>query len=159
MVIEDFDYTWARFVAFDIEETVSNDAPALSEIEVVDSRFGDLDIPATMEFADDPFRYVFSKDELGYLFTNAGDYINLGAFVYTNDGESSDLVPVKKFFVNNHYQFILKTGGTNIEDIQIVVRGMGPFVFSSDPMPPVFIKVLNISELKNMNLIKSFSEN
>lgn len=155
-IVEDrFDPTEARFIKMDITATLSNDAPAISEFEVVNTSFSEVDIHQSLEYIGNPFSHIGNSNEAELVFSKAAPLLNLKSEIETNKGKVVTEVPIGQFGSDGIYQFIFNGGGTNIRNIIISTLDM-----------PVRLEVesaelsnLNLREIEEKGLIKKFVSN
>lgn len=155
VVVEDFAGTDAQFVRMDIGSTLSNDAPALSEIEVVDAVFHDVDIQSASVFAKSFFSYIESREELDLIFSKVSPLLNIEVNLETDKLMSQSELPVGSFEKINTYEFILPAGGTAIKNISIKVTD-APVKLE---VQSAILQNLSLQEIEERGLIKKFVEN
>lgn len=155
VVEEKFEKTKARYVRMDIKATLSNDAPALKEIEVVDAALSDVDVQKALAFVNNPFDYVQNEEEMGLILSRVPTLLNIAVEWETDRSADSREVAVGSFSKLNTYEFILPPGGTKFKNIKVGV-----------PNAPVKLEVqsatlqnLSLKEIENKGLIKTFKEN
>ncbi len=154
-VIEVFKDIPARYVKLSIKETQSGDAPAISEIEVVESKHN-LDINKAFEFLHDPFAYIENTNEMRTVLSGIYPFLNIRVSWVTDKGSSFSLQPIKK--LNEYYYFneILTPGGTEFLDLNLKVAG-APLVITKQGS--ILLRNPSLVELDNLSLIKKLSEN
>ena len=93
----------ARYVAMDITGTVSNDAPAISEFEVVDEKYEKIDISEVQQFINDPFVNVLSDDEYDFLLKNVLRLLDVRLKVFTEKGILESETKIRSLWNKNIY--------------------------------------------------------
>lgn len=155
VVEEKFEGVIAQFVRMDFTATLSNDAPALSDIEVVGAASSDLDAQKSLAFAKTPFDYIQDRQELEYIFSHVPALLNIVVEWETDRNEDIREAIVGSFSSLNTYEFILPPGGTRFKNIKISV-----------PNAPVGLEIqsatlqnLSLKEIEDRGLVKTFKEN
>lgn len=154
-VTEVFSDVPARYVRLNISETQSGDAPAISEIEVVQSQHN-LDINKAFGFLYDPFAYIENISEMNIVLSGIYPFLNVRANWKTDKGGGFRDQPVKS--INEFYYFneILIPGGTKFLDLNLKVVG-APLVITRQDN--ILLRNPGLVELSNLSLIKKLSEN
>lgn len=154
-VTEIFSDVSARYVKLSINETQSGDAPAISEIEVVESKHN-LDINEAFEFLYDPFAYIENTSEMNVVLFGIYPFLNVRASWKTDKGSGFRDQPVKS--INEFYYFneILIPGGTKFLDLKLNVVGAPLIITKQDS---ILLRNPGLVELSNLSLIKKLSEN
>src|SRR3989344_1690408 len=155
IVEENFDDTNARFVRMDITSTLSNDAPAISEAEVIDSLYDGIDINKAFAFAFNPFEYVENKEEMEFILSRSAPLIEIVADLETDKGGVTSKSSVKNLSTVNDYEFILSPGGTKIKSLNLSIKN-APVKLNIESAE---IRNLNLSDIEQRGLIKEFKEN
>lgn len=153
-VIEEFPAVAARYVRMDITKTLTNDSPAISEIEVIEADYDPLDLRIANAFLANPFSYVSSPAELNLYRFNFGRLSSIRVTLVTDKGQSVRIIPVEFFNRQVSYSVVIPAGGTEVRSITIEV---------DDPLVTVVygpqIENLSLGDMKSLNLIKTFSQN
>lgn len=149
-----------RFIKVIIKNTVNEDEPQISELEVVDSGFSDLDFTVANKIIENPFLFVASEEDK----TSLVDYLNISGITskvckYTNKRVNLDPIldcqSVKlKLGSNTFYSLIIPSDGTILKKLEI------------NPLPEVEVNVtdptlhfLTYKELLEKNYIFDYSQN
>ncbi len=155
IVIENFEPSDARFLSFDITATASDDSPAISEIEVVSSQFSQIDPIAALNWASNPFEFMESPSQLEIIFEMGGPFANIQVTLVTDEGRATYQEPIGNFGIYKNHSVILDPGGTKIKDILFSVPGSPTRL----DIKSATVRNLTLSEIKNMGIVKEFSEN
>lgn len=150
IVSERFETTPARFVRMDITGTLSNDAPALKEIEIVSNENKDVDIKEALGFVSDPISFATDKNEVDLMLSQIAPLINLEVGIKTDKGIFIKQLPVNSFDTLNTYEFILVAGGTVIEEINVWTNNLP----TSLDLTSASIRNLSLAEIQERKLIK-----
>ncbi|QQG43473.1 MAG: discoidin domain-containing protein [Candidatus Daviesbacteria bacterium] len=154
--VEDrFDSTPARFVRMDIAGTLSNDAPAISEFEVVDSSFSDVDINAALNFLENPFANIQNELEMNNLLSQISPLLRFNVSVITDKTTVTTKVPVNELSVFSPFSVILKPVGLKISNIT-VDGPVGPLKLEIDLAEA---RNISLEEAQKSGVIKEFKEN
>lgn len=154
-VTEVFNDVPARYVRLNISETQSGDAPAISEIEVIESKHN-LDINKAFEFLYDPFAYIENISEMNIVLSGIYPFLNVRTNWKTDKGSGFRDQSVKS--INEFYYFneILIPGGTKFLDLNLKVVGAPLVITKRDN---ILLRNPGLVELSNLSLIKKLSEN
>lgn len=155
IVEEKFEDTNARFVRMDITATLSNDAPALSEIEAVNFSYSDIDIKEAFRFMVNPFESVENSEEMEFILSKVAPLLEITVGFKTDKGVNTVNLPVGSFSSVNTYEFILSPGGTKVTGINIDVAN-APVKLE---IQSAIIKNLSLHEIKERGLVREFKEN
>ena len=155
VVVEDFDEVVGRYVRMDITATLSNDAPSLSEVEVVASDYDNIDPQKALSFIKSPFDFISTRDELNLLLSKIAPLLELKVSWSTNKGGGERTVLVGSFDNVNTYQLVLNPGGIVMKDLTISAVN-APVKLE---VQSVKLENLNLEEIKKWGLIKKFVEN
>jgi len=152
--IEEFTPTRARYIKMNIESTQTNDAPAMTEVEAVESKYDNLELWVVDEFLSSPFSYASSLNQayaFSQTFANVS-YINV--VLETDKGKTKTIIPVGQFNTQSLYKVYFPQSGTSFKSVVVEIANPLEINISS-----ASIKNLNIKDMENLNLIKSFSQN
>lgn len=154
-VIENFAETTARYVKLSIRETQSDDAPAISEIEVVESGYN-FDINKAFEFLHAPFSYIENAQEMNTVLSGIYPFLNIRVNWATDRGNVFYDQPIKS--INEFYNFngVFVPGGTKLLNLEINIKN-APLVITK--MNNFLLRNPSLSELEKLSLIKKLSEN
>ena len=140
---------------FDIDKTLSNDSPAITEIEAVESVYSGIERSKVDKFLVNPFTGTSSTKELDYLKSYLGSFIKIRLKTETDKGTSYTTIPVINFDRVNKYIFIIRPGGTGIRNVELDAPGLPLFLENVS----IVKKNLSFEEIQRMDLIKKFSKN
>lgn len=155
MVEENFKEIQAQFVRMDITGTFSNDAPALSEFEVIDSVFNSVNIAASFQFAKSPFNYVNNQKEIDLIFSNLAQLLNIQVKIETDKGVLIQEASIDSFNQINTYEFVLPASGTIIKKLEISVADAPVKI----DIQSALLQNLSFKQIQERGLIKKFVEN
>ena len=112
------------FIKLTIYKTVADGPPQISEIEILENNFVNLDFVLAEEIEKNPFKFLKSETDKQTL----SDYLyNNGLIgkicIHTNKHKSSEPVCKKYKFqlTNNEESFLIDQGGTMIEKIEFLL--------------------------------------
>lgn len=145
----------ARYLKIIISKTASNDSPMISEIEVIDSKFDNLDLGKAYQFFENPFSFVENKNQMQTLITNTSPLLKLQIKVLTSKGYISKMIPLERLNSINNYSVIFDPFGPKIKNIEISAPNL-PLVIAQQK---IMVKNLNLSETDSKNLIKNLKAN
>lgn len=154
-VVDIFDSTQARFVRFTIFETLTDDSPALSEIEIIASSFSDIEPQVATEFITSPLNFISNKEGLESVILELSSLLTIEVAWKTNKGENATQIPIGEFERIRDYQVILNPGGTVLKDISLTIPSIPAKIEVSDAT----LRNLSLKEIKEFGLIKRFVEN
>ncbi|MDO8658528.1 MAG: discoidin domain-containing protein [Candidatus Levybacteria bacterium] len=121
-IVDEFNPVSARFVKLEIDKTNDNMPPAISEIEVVESKFKDVNIEDAIRIKNNPFEYVQNEKEV----TDTYNYLAQNSYIYifskTNKDENIEnkyslKVPIIIDDNFHDYDIPLYARGTRIEEL------------------------------------------
>lgn len=158
-VVNKFVNSDCRFVRMDIKNTSGEDEPQLSELEVIESEYRNLDLDQAIKVLQDPFSYLKSDEDKNLLLDFlSGNGIDAKICILTNKKKSlndSNCQPLKVMpNKQGDYEVVLQPSGTMLQKIELktfpeikinVIRGI--------------ISTLSFEQLKDMNLIYDYSQN
>lgn len=151
--IDDFGPVNARFVQMNIKHTLSDDSPAISEAEVIGSRFDLNTIRNVRRMLSEPNSFMDACTFAKYL-PVLGKYLKVKADIKTDKGISQTTITLDNF-VNDQFNFIAVPGGTEFKTVE--------FDFGKLPVSyqvrSIDFRNLTFSEISKLNLIKTFSQN
>ena len=145
----------ARYVKMEITGTVSEDAPALSEFEVVESRFSGVDLAFARKIESRPFAEVDTGEEFDLVLERSVSFLKLEVEAVGNGGGVQGSVPVEEFNKLKKWEVILPPKGSVPFRLSIGV----PEAPVSLGIDKVVIRPLTFEELKNRGLVREFSLN
>jgi len=154
LTIERFPTVRAKYLKLRISKTLSNDSPAINEIEVVNVPVN-LDIAKAKHFLANPFSLVSSEKELSEILNHLGKYLKVDVLIQTNKGTKIIRVPLEEINTSTVYNLNFVYGGTEINKIEASMPG-DIITFS---IKNIKTKNLILEELIQNNLIKRFSTN
>ena len=156
LIIENFEPSYARFVNFDITEVLTEDSPAIREVEVVKSGFSDVDIGDAFAFRQKPLEGVQDLNGAKEIISFAAPFFKFNINWKTNKGEFSAQLPLKGGYNQFYtYSLILDPGGTKLYDINVNVLD-APLSVTIESLS---LKNLNLFNMQSFGLIKRFSQN
>lgn len=155
VVVDDFDEAVGRYVRMDITDTLSNDAPSISELEVITSDYDGIDPKKALSFIQTPFEFIGIPEELKLLLSKMAPLLELKINWETSKGGGEKALLVGSFDNLNTYQSVIDPGGTGLNDITISI-GNAPV---SLEVQSATLKNLSLEEIKKLGLIKEFVEN
>lgn len=154
-VIEEFSPARARYLKMDITETLSNDAPAISEIEVVDSFFSETDPNEAENFINNPFVNIQSKIEMNEILSQAAPLLFLDVEIVTNKNKFIKRIPINRIDRMTDYSLIFSPGGTLLENVSVNL----PYAPLELEIESAKLRNIGIQEAKDRGIIKEFSKN
>jgi len=110
----------ARFVKMVITGTLTNDSPAITDFEVVESRFADVNIQKALGFGENPFEKAGSRQEWRALSAAMRDIAFVDVSWETDKGDiyaAGERVKVIADGKNRSYGVIIPAGGTELERV------------------------------------------
>ena len=122
-IIDKFDSSSCAFIKLTVYNTVSNGPPQISEIEVLESQFIDLDIVKAEEIEQDPFIFINSTNDVTILSEYlAKNGIDGKICIYTNKYKETEPQCKKyKFKQYSSGEFFIDQGGTVINKIEFQI--------------------------------------
>ncbi len=144
-VVESFIPVEARFMKMDITATLTNDSPAISEVEVIESKYGSIDLQEVNDFLQSPFSITSDPPS---------NTTNIKVTLRTNKGEVTKEVPIARFNAEASYSVYLYEGGTEVENMIFTV----PDPLTMD-ITSVNVSNLNLEKMQRLGLVKKFSTN
>lgn len=153
VVVEEFEPVNARFIKVEFTNNISDDSPAVSEIEVVKSIYSIEDIDIAKTLLVDPIRYM-DRCAFRNNFNNISRYAYVDIEFNSNKGKSIEKVKLNELSKES-FKVVSNVGGTGINTIKINMHGI-PLVYSIDEYQ---LKTLDFSQIVNRRLIKNFSRN
>jgi|GEM_PF-6097812 len=120
LVVHDFSPVTARYVEILIQSTNDNLAPALDEVEVIESAYEHVDLQAAQELLTNPFGHLSSQQELAmtyaYLKNNASVKIST---LTDKDGDvlntNYDDLPITIDGITHEYALSIPASGTSLK--------------------------------------------
>lgn len=160
MIIDDFEPQPAHFVKMEILGTLDDDSPWISEIEVVEEKFKQVDTPEAYFLRDEPFAYINDENDfdisLSYIRQDARmrlEWLTNVDVSWTQ--ERSQIFPIFPDGKFHHYKIFAAGGGTGLTQLKLDKLSF-----------PARLEIKNVKliyptfeELKTQNLIPEFSEN
>lgn len=120
-----FTSTDCRFVKMEIEGTFGNDSPRISEIEIIESNFSNIDLNMAEEVENDPFSHLSSSQDLMDVleFVNK-EGITSKLCYFTNKSDKPYCYDFQLFIHSlQTYFFTIPPNGTILKSIEINVPG------------------------------------
>lgn len=113
----------ARYVKFDIFKTENENAPGVSEVEVIEDKFTNVDRDSALRLRSNPFEYVENAEDMQKTYEFLSKYATLSVFTKTNKDEKMNTgfkstVPIFLDGLAHDYQLEVPAGGTMLDDIQ-----------------------------------------
>lgn len=121
---ENFAPVEARFVMMEINKTITGWEPAVSEIEVVEDQYKNVDIPLALRIKENPFEFIKDEKEIQETY----DYLRQGGFliIQTLTNKDADILnnynlrtPILLDGLYHMYSIPLSPRGTNLEKIKL----------------------------------------
>lgn len=155
VVLETFNPTLARFLKMEIVKTSSGDSPAITEFEVVDSEYKDVNLPLALVIKDDTFSIIESENEWRLLKNEIKEFAKL-VVSWSTDKGSKNTIFLRAIVDSewHRYQFVVPAGGTKINKMSFDINIPAEIRLSG-----LMMKNLSIREIENRGLIKEFKEN
>lgn len=120
-IIDKFLTRSCRYVRVEIHETLEDDSPQLTELEVIESRFANIDFPKAQEIYENPFVYISKPQDLDLVEKYFGkNGVNTKMCIYT-DKSKSPFCQKLKIALNTLrvYSVIVAPNGTRLKAIEI----------------------------------------
>lgn len=155
IVVDPFDSSQARFVRFTVFQTLTDDSPALSEIEIIPSPFSDIDPKIATELITNPLNFVSNKEELQSVISQLSSLLTIQVEWEADKGKNVKLIPIGEFGGFRDYQVILDPGGTILKNISLTI----PSIPTKIEVSTASLRNINLKEIKELGLIKRFVEN
>lgn len=155
IVVDPFDSAQARFVRFTISETLTDDSPALSEIEIISSSFNDIDPKVATEFIASPLNFISNREELQSIISQLSSLLTIQVEWETNKGKNAAQIPIGEFGQMRDHKVILDPGGTILKDISLTI----PSIPARIDVSSATLRNLSLKEIKKFGLVKRFVEN
>lgn len=123
LMVIDFDEVNARYIELTINSLLSGPGPGLSEIEVIETKFSDINIESANRIKNSPFELIRDEEELVKTYEYLSENAKLKVSVLTNKDDSSakalfDL-PIYLDGIEHEYEFIIPQGGTELKTIHL----------------------------------------
>lgn len=139
--VEEFEPRIARFIRIEIEDTQTNWTPWISEIEVVEETYSDVDLHLAHLIKDNPFLYIKDEEDLFKSYEYLKQTIKLMVLSKTNkdiniQNNYKVEIPIFLDSVYHTYQTIIPPRGTELEEIALELNG------------PVFLEISNVQIIK-----------
>ncbi|KKR11051.1 MAG: hypothetical protein A2694_01055 [Candidatus Blackburnbacteria bacterium RIFCSPHIGHO2_01_FULL_40_17] len=156
MVIEEFSPIQARYVRMNILETVTDDSPAIAEIEVVESKYSKVDIAAVDNFLKEPFAGTIDKNELVAIYDALIPLAQITVSVDTDKGNLANAVNIPvSIGKRGTYQGVIPAYGTTIESITLQIKNLPTLI----NLYSISARNMSFSQLRKDGRIKIFDEN
>lgn len=147
--IDKFDSSNCAFVRLVIYATKSDAAPQISEIEILEAKFADLDVDLSDRVEKDPFMFMRSPNDkkiISEYFAN--NLISGGICIFTD--KYNPLQPVCKKYkfklgAGNNGSFLIEQGGTVLQKIEFLLPPIVKLTVNG-----ATIEYLSFSELEKM---------
>lgn len=153
-VVESFAASPAAFVRMDITATLSNDAPAISELEVIDATYQDINFEIVSKFLANPFVGISDQVELTAVLSRIAPLLPIRVDRTTDQGTVTSQLLVDHLGDTIDYEFVLEPGGTTFDKISVSVNAPVNLIVES-----ASIRNMTLDEIRARGLIKRFSEN
>lgn len=123
LIINDFDPVTARFVMIKIFDTKNGFTPGLSEIEVIEDKYKDVDVSTGIRIKNNPFELIRNEEELQLAYDYVRQAVFLKVSTKTNKDENisnnySIIIPILLDDQYNEYEIPLSPRGINLEKIK-----------------------------------------
>ena len=112
------------FIRLTVYGTVSDGPPQISEIEILDSEFTDLDLITAEQVETDPFKFIHSEEDSQEVFRHLNENGISGKIcIYTDKYISSKPLckPYKFKLGSNNGELLIDQGGTMLEKIEFLL--------------------------------------
>lgn len=123
LIINDFDPVVVRYFMLKINNTQNGSTPGLSEIELIEDKYRDVDISTALRIKENPLEFVQDEKELretyGYL--KQGGFLTLKTLTNKDEDISNSYslrVPIILDGLYHEYKIPLSPRGTNLERIK-----------------------------------------
>lgn len=157
LVIEKFDTVPARFVRMNIKKILSDDSPAIVEVEVIEAEYSKVNPVLALEFFKNPFWFVETIQEWRTLFQLLKPIAEAQISWKTDKHDNfttSTVFPIKLDGSKQVYEIIIDAGGTAMEEISL------HFSFPADiSVNKAEARNLSFQQIKQRGMIKQFHEN
>ena len=156
VVIEEFPSVLARYVRMNLSKTVTDDSPAIAEIEVVEDKYFKVDIINADSFIKNPFAGTVDNNELIVIYNAFAPLAEIVVSVNTDKGKLADAVSIPVNMGKRAvYQGVIPAYGTNVESITLEIKNIPTLVNLYD----LSMRNMSLSELEEESLIKIFEKN
>lgn len=142
-----FPETPARFVAMEITKTVSDDSPAISEVEILDTDISDADLKRLPEFLLGP--------QILYFYPKSAQFLKLELETTTDKGKVTSEKSLLFTNGSNNYSYFIIPGGTKLINHKI----LSPNQNLSINYKTVEIRNLSLKEIIRLGVIKNYAKN
>lgn len=154
-VIETFEPVTARWVRMDVKDTLDNDAPAISEIEVVERAYRDVDLNAAEKWVANPFSNVPDRAEMAMILGKIAPLLPMNVS-WKVDGEWFEKRQmVGEFNKLKRFEYLLSARGMRVEEIKVGLDGAPVEV----ELAWAGIRNVALKELEERGWVKSYAEN
>lgn len=155
LVIEKFPSTLARYVRMNFSKTVTDDSPAIAELEVVEDKYLGVDIVNSENFIKNPFAGTVDRSELIGIYNAFAPLAEVVVSINTDKGELTKAVKVPVNMGKRViYQGVIPAYGTGVESITLEINNIPTLINVYD----FGVKNMSLSELNTKGLIKIFEE-
>lgn len=156
VVIEEFPSTLARYVKMNFSKTVTDDSPAIAELEVIEDRYSKVDIINANDFIKNPFSGTVDKNELVSIYDAFAPLAEINVSINTDKGELFDIISIPVIMGERAvYQGVIPAYGTTVKSITLEIKNI-PALFNIYDLSVIN---MSLSELERGGLIKIFEEN
>lgn len=155
IVTEDFQSSVIRYIRMDISQTLTDDSPAIGEIEVVESKYDKVDPAKALLVMDNLFGRVSSIDEWNSFYDLSDGLIQMEIARDTNKNDIK--YTSQRIFLHrgdDEYFVVLPAGGTRMNKIEMMLN-----IPVSLKIYDIKLSNLSLDELKQWGQIIEFSEN
>lgn len=139
--VEEFEPHVAKFIKIDIEDTQASWTPELSEIEVVEEAYLDIDLYLAHLIKDNPFVYIKDEVDLFKSYEYLKQNIKLTVLSKTNKDANIQNnykveIPIFLDGVYHNYRITIPSRGTRLEELSLGLTS------------PVFLEISNVQIIK-----------
>lgn len=149
-----FDPTLVRFIRMDITGTLSNDAPAISEFEVVETNFIEISQKEVLNFIENPFNGVQDQSEMDEILSTVAPFTYVNITLTTDKSKISKQIPIGQFNMGVNSSIILKPGGKLIKEISVSIP-YGVLLLNIEGRG----RNISLDETSSLGAIKNYREN
>jgi hypothetical protein len=137
-LFDTFDSISCRYVKLRINDTYGGDAPEIAEIEVVDTKYKNIDVTIAKDFQNNPLKFLTSKQEIPMI----NKYLTLTGFYssvcfYTDKSKTPFCQPIRIFPGNKSYSLIVPANGTILKSVNFVTSAEIDVNFSNGNIYPM----------------------
>ena len=155
-ILDKLEPSICQIIKIEINKTHSDDSPQISEIEVIDNKFANIDFEKADKIKEDPFSFVKSEPDLDELNNYLAEF-GIGLKICFETNKSSNTICKQISIEPNSqrvYQMVVEPFGTLIKKIKIQKPENIRIEIKSISFEP-----LTFAELEKIGYIKEYSEN